>query len=60
VNDCTWKKHWWHDHWETSCGHAFTVLEGTPRDNGMKYCCYCGRTLVERRTSKAETASDKP
>ena len=33
--------------WETSCGQVFLLVEGTPKDNGMQYCCYCGKTLTE-------------
>lgn len=33
--------------WETACGHAFTLIEGTPYENGMTFCCYCGKPLVE-------------
>lgn len=35
------------DTWETSCGHAFTIIEGTPTDNHMAFCCYCGRRVDE-------------
>jgi len=35
------------DTWATKCGHYFTLNEGGPTDNGMRYCCYCGRPLVE-------------
>lgn len=33
--------------WETGCGHSFTLNDGTPKENDMKYCCYCGGALVE-------------
>lgn len=33
--------------WETECGNRFVLTEGTPTENDMKYCCYCGRQLVE-------------
>ncbi len=31
--------------WETSCRHSFWLEDGTPSDNGMRYCCYCGKPL---------------
>ena len=31
-----------HAYYETECGEAFTLINGTPEDNGMKYCPYCG------------------
>jgi len=32
--------------WETACGNAYEIVEGTPRDNKMRYCCYCGGQLL--------------
>jgi hypothetical protein len=34
--------------WEGSCGAEFILLEGTPAENGMKYCPNCGRKLTQR------------
>lgn len=34
------------DTWGTQCGHYFTVNEGTPADNSMRFCCFCGKPLV--------------
>lgn len=36
-----------HDCWETDCGEAYTFIDGSPHDNKMKFCCYCGRELIE-------------
>lgn len=33
------------DMWETTCGKAFTIIDGSPADNQMAFCCYCGREL---------------
>jgi len=33
--------------WRTECGGAWTLMAGTPTDNGMGWCPYCGRPLVE-------------
>ena len=33
------------DLWETTCGKAFTIIDGSPADNQMAFCCYCGREL---------------
>jgi hypothetical protein len=35
------------DTWTTLCGNVWMFVEGTPQDNGMKFCCYCGRPLVQ-------------
>lgn len=33
--------------WNASCGENryFELNDGTPRDNHMRYCCYCGGRL---------------
>ena len=33
--------------WETGCGGTFILNEGTPGDNRMAFCCYCGKPLME-------------
>jgi len=33
--------------WNTECGQAFVLEDGSPKENFMKYCCYCGRGLIE-------------
>ena len=49
-NEC----HWYQDGDEdsgtymASCNRRYFVLEdGTPTDNRMTHCCYCGKPLVE-------------
>jgi hypothetical protein len=32
--------------WET-CSDPFCLNEGTPSENGMKFCCFCGKPLKE-------------
>lgn len=44
---CTWTEDG--DMWETTCGNAFSINDGTPKDNDMKFCCFCGKTLEEDR-----------
>lgn len=34
-------------YWETSCGSAFYFEDGTPSENGQRFCGYCGKPLVE-------------
>ena len=43
--------HWTHDDldmgtWATDCNQTFCLIDGTPDDNELKYCCYCGKPLV--------------
>lgn len=34
--------------WETSCKQMFVLNEGTPEQNHMKFCCYCGTKLKQK------------
>ncbi|MBA1445850.1 MAG: hypothetical protein M3H12_18675 [Chromatiales bacterium] len=34
------------DTWLSDCGNAFTLNEGDPAENSMKFCCYCGLPLT--------------
>ena len=33
------------DRWSTSCGHEYIINDGTPAENHMKFCLYCGKPL---------------
>lgn len=33
--------------WDTGCGNAFQITDGTPAENRFKFCAYCGGALVE-------------
>lgn len=35
--------------YETSCNNIFTITDGTPTENDMSFCPYCGKLLIERR-----------
>lgn len=35
--------------WETACGEMFVIIDGTPTENSMRYCPYCGNGLKEVR-----------
>jgi hypothetical protein len=34
--------------WVTDCGHMFELTDGTPSDNKLVFCAYCGRKLTQR------------
>lgn len=46
---------WWADedeiddgfdiHYNTKCGHAWILLEGTPEENQISFCNFCGGKL---------------
>lgn len=47
MSECVWAQdHEDSDVWVARCGQYFTLNEGTPSDNSMKFCCFCGRSLV--------------
>jgi len=33
--------------WETECKSAFELTTGTPDENEMHFCCYCGKPLKQ-------------
>ena len=35
------------DVWNTDCHQIFCLGDGGPKDNGMMFCCFCGKPLVE-------------
>lgn len=45
--------------YETGCEHLFEVNNGTPSENNMKYCCYCGRE-IEVRNEKENNDRKEP
>lgn len=47
VGYCEWKYDDYEDCYDTKCGNSFVISEGTPSNNDMKYCCYCGKTIKE-------------
>ena len=38
---------WYDTYYEcSSCGEAFSLIVGTPKDNGYNYCPHCGARMV--------------
>ena len=33
--------------WKTKCDFYYEIKSGTPLENSMKYCCYCGKKIKE-------------
>ena len=34
--------------WLSACGEDFNLEDGTPVENKMKFCCWCGKPLKEK------------
>jgi len=48
ADKCKWTRHdIGADGWSTDCGRDFMLNDGTPEDNGMRFCCYCGRPVEQ-------------
>lgn len=33
--------------WDTDCKNTFVIDDGTPEDNGMRFCCFCGGEIKQ-------------
>ena len=59
VADCEWKEDsdgcWW-----TSCDNGFEFIDGSPEENKMKFCCYCGKPLKQVVFKEEEDEQDRP
>lgn len=44
VKTCAWRDNF-DAIYETECGNLHIIDDGSPEDNGMRYCCYCGKEL---------------
>jgi len=46
--ECVWAEDQ-DGNWFTDCHHAFEITDGTPDENGFKFCAYCGKDLIQAR-----------
>lgn len=44
---CKWTYQDYENAWKTDCENIFCIIEGTPEDNEMKYCPYCGKRIEQ-------------
>ena len=49
---CYWKTYEDYGLWHTDCGKEFHLLDGTPEENNMKFCCFCGGELKNEYTPR--------
>ena len=45
---CTWSQNK-NGVYETECGKKYEFVNDGPIENGIAFCCYCGKKLVEER-----------
>lgn len=38
--------------WGTSCSNSFTLMEDGPRENGMEFCPYCSKSIIQMPTNE--------
>ena len=46
---CEWSLDEYDYHWNTSCGEEFILNEGTPFQNGMRFCHHCGKRIKKKK-----------
>ena len=46
---CEWRPGKWRGRWFTGCNQTAEIATGSPTAEGMKFCCYCGGHLIERK-----------
>jgi len=44
---CEWREDRTGEFWHTGCGEAFFFDTYGPKENGQKFCAYCGKRLIE-------------
>lgn len=54
---CKWVHDEEHEKWDTACGEAFCFIEDGPKENKMRFCCYCGGELIEHRPQQESEES---
>ena len=49
---CRWTMDDFDGSWDTECQEKFVLNDGTPHENGMRWCPYCGGRLQEARKER--------
>lgn len=47
--NCVWIYVPDYDIWKTECGMSFEIGKGTPKENNMNFCAFCGKNLVVKK-----------
>jgi rRNA maturation endonuclease Nob1 len=56
ITTCKWKyqEDAYEEHWTTECGEAFVFFEGSPKDNHIRFCPYCGKPIEQIEQKEEE------
>ncbi len=54
---CTWEYDEHYDYWETGCGNNHVFAAGGVKENGYKYCPYCGKEINAEYHNPADVAA---
>ena len=59
---CLWTpdEGWEYGCWSTACGEEFYLEVDAPEDNGMRFCCYCGKPLVQPKVEQKSELAGNP
>lgn len=56
ATKCLWREDE-DGNWDTDCDNKHILFDGTPREHRMRFCCYCGKPLGERRYEEPHDVS---
>lgn len=45
---CLWKFNPDYAYWRSACGQSYEFFVGGPRENGIRFCPFCGRSVRVR------------
>ena len=48
-----------YNEWYSQCGFEFRFEDGGPIDNKMKYCCVCGKPMIETINPNIDYENDE-
>jgi len=46
AGKCAWSAEADYEYWSSSCGLLWTLIDGSPAENGMTFCPRCGRRIT--------------
>lgn len=46
-SSCTWTYNDDSFAWDTTCSESFLLMDDGPKENCMKFCCYCSKPIIQ-------------